>query len=438
MGDRYVIVGNGAAGVAAADTIRMRDDAADITILGAEKVPFYSRPGLAYMLTGFVPPRQLFSRPDKLYEERRIRRLIGEVTRVEAAAHKVTLSDGFTMRYDRLLIAVGARATRPDLPGIDLDGVVYLDDFEGTEEIIRLSRKSKRAVVVGGGITALELVEGLVARGVETHYLMRGDRYWSNVLEPSESALVEERLHHDGVRIHKGQEIATITGRKGRVTGVVTKDGTELRCEMVGVAVGVAPRLELAQQIGLPTGRGIFTGPTFETDVPDVFAAGDVAEVMDPVTGKRGVDSLWSVALEQGRAAGHNMAGQTTPYLRPAPFNVTKIGGITTTIIGAVGSGGRDNDLVTVSRGDSFQWRERLEAFGITLDDGGNRIRLLVGEDRIVGAVVMGDQTHSRTLQRVIRERVDIRDIRERLLGQPGELGSLLAQVMGRAAPGVA
>lgn len=438
MGDRHLIIGNGAAGATAADTIREHDASADITIVGAEKVPFYSRPGLAYILTGHIPERQLFSRPDRLNEERHIRRITGTVQGVEAAAHKVVLDDGRTMRYDRLLIAVGARAVRPELPGIDLDGVVALDDYEGTLKAIRLAAKARRAVVVGGGITALELAEGLAARGVETHYLMRGDRYWSNVLEPAESTMVEDRLTHDGIRLHKGQEIAEILGRKGKVTGVKTKDGTVLPCEMVGVAIGVTPRLELAHQIGLPVNRGILTGDTLETDVQDIFAAGDVAEALDAATGKRGVDSLWSVAMEQGRAAGHAMAGQPVPYRRPAPFNVTKIGGITTTIIGGVGTGGRDGDLTTVSRGDSFSWRERLDAFAVTHEAGANRIRLLVGEDRLMGAVVMGDQTHSRRLQQVIRARLDIRHVRQHLLEQPAELGAVLAALLDRTVPGVA
>ncbi len=432
MARRYVIVGNGPAGVTAAEAIRTHDDGADITIVGGEDLPFYSRPGLAYLLTGAIPERQLFSRPDKDYERARIRRTVGTVRTIEPAGHRIELADGRTMRYDSLLLTVGARAVRPELPGIDLDGVVTLDNLEDARRILRLARRAKRACVVGGGITALELAEGLAAQGVETHYLMRGDRYWSSVLDPYESTMVEQRLVEGGVRIHHGVELAAVIGRKGKVAAVETRNGERIECDLLGVAVGVQPRLELAQQIGLPTGRGIWTDDTFQTSDPYIFAAGDAAEVLDPVNGKRGIDSLWSIAQEQGRAAGENMSGLRRPYRRPAPFIVTKIGGVTTTIIGAVGSGGRDDDLVTLARGDSHAWRERLDSFAVVADGGANHLRLLLGANLIVGAVVMGDQALSRSLQHLVRERVDIGLVRDQLIEQAAEVHHVVHALMER------
>jgi len=273
MTTRYVIVGNGPAGVAAAETIRRHDADGDIRIVGNEDVGFYSRPGLAYLLTGTIPERQLFSRPDSDYARARIVRTTGTVRRIEPAEHRLELADGEILGYDRLLLAVGARAVRPELPGIELDGVVTLDNLADARHILRLARRAKRACVVGGGITAIELAEGLAAHGVETHYLMRGDRYWPSVLDAHESALVEERLNHDGIRIRRGVELAAVIGRKGRVSAVETRDGATVSCDMLAVAIGTQPRLELAQEAGLQTGRGIWTDPTFRTSEPDIFAA---------------------------------------------------------------------------------------------------------------------------------------------------------------------
>jgi NAD(P)H-nitrite reductase large subunit len=437
MSVKYVIAGNGAAGASAAWAIRARDPEAEITIIGDEKVPFYSRPGLAYVLLGVIPDKQVFSRPDRIYQEARVKRVTARVAAIEPAPHRVVTDDGKALRYDRLLLSLGAGATLPEIPGIGLEGVVTLDSYAGTREIIKLASKAKRAVVVGGGITALELAEGLVARGVETHYLMRGERYWANVLDPSESALVEEHLAADGMRLHKGVELAEIIGRKGKVTGVLTKDAREIACDMVGVAIGVQPRTGLASAIGLRTGRGIFASESFQTDLPDIYAAGDCADVLDPATGKRSVDALWSIANEQGRVAGDNMAGHRTPYLRPAPFNVTRIGGITTTVIGAVGTGAKDDDLVSLSRGDTFVWREQLADFTTVATEGANRLRLVVGADRIAGAVVMGDQTLSRRLQHIVRAPVDISKVRERLLDGSYDLRSVLASLAEGSAMGV-
>jgi len=434
MARRHVIVGNGPAGVTAAEAIRRNDAAADIRIVGGEDVGFYSRPGLAYLLTGAIPEKRLFSRPEADYARAGIRRTVGTVVTVDARAHRLELADGEVLRYDRLLLSVGARAVRPDMPGIDLQGVVTLDNLEDTRNLIRLARRARRACVVGGGITAIELAEGVAAHGVETHYLMRGDRYWGSVLDPHESALVEERLVEDGIRIHRGVELAGIIGRNGRVSAVETREGTRLPCDLLAVAIGTQPRLELAQQVGLATGRGIWTDATFQTTDPDIFAAGDAAEVLDPATGKRAVESLWSVAMEQGRVAGESMCGLGRPYLRPAPFNVTKIGGVTTTLIGAVGTGGREGDLVTLARGDSHAWREQLGSFAVASDRGANHLRLMLGEDRITGAVVMGDQALSRPLQHLIRERVDIRWARDRLFRGPAEVNQAITALVERTA----
>lgn len=426
MRRRYLIVGNGAAGLTAAEAIRRHDPAGEITIVGDENVPFYSRPGLAYLLTGTIPEKQLFSRPDSEYARQALRRKVGVVRGIDRPAHAIQLADGQRMVYDRLLLAVGARAMRPEVPGIELDGVVTLDNLEDARRILRLARRARRACVIGGGITAIELAEGLAAQRVETHYLMRKDRYWGTVLDPQESAVVEERLAHDRIRIHRGVELGGVIGNRGRVVAIETTAGDRLPCQMVAVAIGIQPRLELAAQAGLEIGRGIWTDETFQTSDPDIYAAGDVAEVLDPESGKRVLDSLWSMAVEQGRAAGENLAGAGSPYHRQAPFNVTRIGGVTTTLIGAVGSGSRDDDLVMLARGDSEAWRERLDSFAVAVDTGANRLRVLLGEDRVVGAIVMGDQTLSRPLQRVIRERIDIRAVRERWIQRPAEVHQIL------------
>jgi len=291
-------------------------------------------------------------------------------------------------------------------------------------------------VVVGGGITAIELAEGLVANGVTTHYLMRGDRYWASVLDERESALVETRLQHDGVVLHRNTELGRVIGHRHRIAAIETRDGERIEADMLAVAVGTQVRLELATQIGLQTGRGIFTDDTLATSECDIYAAGDAAEVLDPATGRRGIDSLWSVAVAQGRVAGANMAGGSESCMpRPAPFNVTRLGGVTTTLIGAVGAGGRDGDLVALARGDSNAWREQLDGFAVATDSGANHLRLILSEDRILGAVVMGDQSLSRTLLHVIRARLDIREVRGRLLEGQAEVRQALASVMERAAP---
>ncbi len=426
----YVIIGQGAAGLAAAEAIRAGDPGGQIAIVSDEPHAYYSRPGLAYMLTGQVPEKHLFPRSTEDLAAIGAIHMHKRVVGLDPSAHQLTFQDGTSLSYRLALLATGASAVLPNVPGIGLEGVVTLDTLDDARHILKRARKARRAVVVGGGITALELAEGLATRGVETHYLLRRDRYWSNVLDEAESTLVEHRLIEEGIRLHHGTNLVRILGKKGRVTGVELDPAGSIDCQMVGIAIGIRPRLELAATAGLDTDRGILVDPYFRTSQADIFAAGDVAQVYDPVTGEYVLDSLWWLAQEQGRIAGANMAGGQVPYQRSLPFNVTRIGGLTTTIIGSLGQGKVDEDLISIARGDSQTWRHRPDAFAVETEAECNRVRLLVGQRSILGALVMGDQSLSRPLMTLVRDEIDIRPIRDQLLAGQTDLSQVILHFM--------
>jgi NAD(P)H-nitrite reductase large subunit len=307
-----------------------------------------------------------------------------------------------------------------------LDGVVKLDDMDDARRILKGCRRGRMAVVVGGGITALEIVEGLRARHVRTHYFLRGERYWGNVLDETESRIIEGRLREEGIQIHYHTELAEILGKRGRVAGVLTQDGRRIDCTLVAIAIGVRPRTELAEGAGLTIERGIQVDEYLQTSTPDVFAAGDAAQVFDPLSGKSVLDTLWGVAVTQGRIAGKNMAGQAIPYHKSVPFNVTRLAGLTTTIVGTVGRG-PDKDLLGIARGDSETWRQLPDALVAQDAFEVNRLRILVGEGSLVGAIVMGDQTLSLPLYHLVAQQADITPVRDPLLEPSARLGELIA-----------
>lgn len=427
MPTRYLIVGQGVAGIAAAETIRAVDAGGEITLLSDDPHGYYSRPGLAYYLTGEIPRDHLFPWREQEFQQLGLRRVQGHAASLDPAGHRLLLADGAALHYDRLLLATGATAVRPSLPGIDLPQVVKLDSLSDAERILALARTAHAAVVVGGGITALEIVEGLHAHCRRVHYLLRGERYWSNVLDEAEGRIVMQRLAAEGVRIHTRSEIAAIEAQRGRVTAVLTSAGQRIPCDLVAIAIGVAPRAELARAAGLAVDRGVLVDETLRTSDTDIFAAGDVAQVFDPRAGKALLDTLWNTARSHGSAAGQNMAGASARYVKPVPLNVTRLAGVTTTIIGSVGSG-RDADLVGIARGDSELWRQLGRALVAEDEHEVNRLRLLVGPSTLIGAVLMGDQRLSRPLQRLIGEQIDITPIRAQLLAPHAPLAALLTQ----------
>lgn len=423
---RYVIIGAGVAGYAAIEAIRSVDKVGEIIMISDDPHGYYSRPGLAYYLTGELQDKALYPRTLEDYKKIKFSFHKCRVTRILRSEHALEIEGKPRLTYDKLLIAVGARALPLKVPGSKLDGVVKLDHLTDAQNILKLAKSGKTAVVVGGGITALELTEGLLARGMKVHYLLRGDRYWSNVLDQRESKVVEGRLQAEGVELHYHAELKEIVGKKNRVSAILLENGQTIKCDMLAYAIGIHPCLELVQNTDLNVDRGILVDEHLQTNDPDIYAAGDVAQVFDPLSGRAVLDSLWNPAREQGQVAGMNMAGRRMAYLKSAPFNVTRLAGLTTTIIGTVGRG-RDEDIVGIARGDSETWRDMPDAIAAQSGFDINHMRLMIGEKTLIGAIVMGDQTLSWPLQKMIAGGADISPIREKLMEPEAPVADLIA-----------
>ncbi len=432
---KYLIIGAGAAGVSASEAIRTLDPTGEITQICDEAAGYYSRPGLAFYLTGEISEDSLFPFQKYDFDRLKVHQIRAQVKRIVPLEHRVELSNGNSLSYNRLLIATGARAAPAKVPGLELAGVIKLDSLEDVRHILKHARRRRTAVVVGGGITALELVEGFRARGLTVHYFLRGDRYWSNVLDETESRIVEQRLKEEGVQIHYQTELGEIVGKRGAVSGVLTTDSKKIDCDVVGVAIGIQPKKGLAEAAGIKTERGISVNEYLNTSEADIFAAGDVAEVYDPTIGKAILDSLWGPARKQGYTAGLNMAGKKVPYYKGIPFNVTRLAGLTTTIIGALGGKDVDADVVGIVRGDSEGWRQMPDAIVTQANFDVNRLRLLVGETHLVGALLMGDQTLSRAIHHLIVDQIDISPIREKLVTPGHSITDVIADYWAEIVP---
>jgi NAD(P)H-nitrite reductase large subunit len=432
---RFLILGMGTAGLSAAEEIRYHQPSAAITMVSDDPHGYYSRPGLAYVLNRELPKSQLFPVSHDRWNRLAIKRVRARAVRIDPESRSVWLDTGQRVCYDRLLLALGSSAVPLQVPGAELDGVLALNSLQDVQRMIRCARQAREAVVVGGGVTAIEIVEGLHARGVQVHYAMRGARYWRSVLDEAESSLIEARLIEQGITIHHHTEIARILARRDllgrrKVAGVQTTDGWQIRCQLVAVAVGVQPRLDLVAGTGIETERGIVVNDRLQTNIPGIYAAGDVAQVWDPVTGRSCLESLWPVAVAQGRVAGANMAGQFAVYERGIPANVTRLAGLVVALVGSVGTRPEpDADLVTISRGDSEAWRRLPDT--IVVHDGHkvNRQRLIIKDNRLVGAVLIGEQSLFPMVCRLIRERVDIGVFLRALRSPQVDLARVLVQV---------
>ena len=424
MSRRYCIIGSGVAALAAAEVIRARDPAGTLTLIGDDPDGYYSRPGIAYYLNRMIPEQQLFPRsPQQLHELFPIR-IHAHVVSIATATCEVLLHDGRRVAYDRLLIATGARPYSPPFPGDDLPQLVNLDTLDDVRRILHLARRGRRAVVVGGGVIAIELAEGLAARGMVVHQFVRRDSFWWPVLDHVESQHVQHGLEEASVRVHFKTEVAEARAKNGKLSEVITKAGARLPCSVLGLAAGVRPDKDLGEKAGLATEKGILVDEYLETSAAGVFAAGNVAQVRDPETGGTWLETLWDTARIQGEVAGANMTGERQVCSRVTPYNAVRVGGIVVTTIGSMMDKATP-DVVSVVANDAHRWRI-VPQLQVHHGDRVNRVRVMVGEKAVLGAVVLGDQSFAHALHQLIESRVDISPIRQALVERPEQGVSVL------------
>jgi NADPH-dependent 2,4-dienoyl-CoA reductase/sulfur reductase-like enzyme len=391
MGKRFVIVGNGVAGVTAAMTLRDRDDRADITLLSAESEYFFSRTALMYAFMNTLERRDMEPFERKVYGERRIRRVLGRVVDLDADARALTLQSGEALAYDALLLATGSVPRRLDAPGLtpDLAGLVHFVSMQDLDACERFTPTTREAVVVGGGLIGIELVECLAHHGVRTTFLVREPWYWPVALCREEGELITAHMRAHGVDVRHGAEVGEVEkDASGRVAAVRTRAGERLACQMLGVCIGVEPGVDFLRRAKTPPalGRGIKTDAQLRTSLANVWAAGDCAEVTI-ADGRTLVEQIWYSAKRQGALAGRNMSGRAAAYDPPLFFNSAKFFDVEYTTVG---------DLTNVPAGARALFRKHPTKI-ITQ-------RVVHHEGRVIGFNMLGSRWDHTVLSRWIEE----------------------------------
>jgi apoptosis-inducing factor 3 len=304
---RIVIVGGGAAGFSAAEMLRRESFDGNLTIISSDDASPYDRPNCSKdYLAGNAPEDWMPLRPDDYYSEQSIDlQLRAEVKEINPQKHEVTLGDGRSIPFDKLLLATGAEPIRLDIPGADQAHVHLLRSLSDSRAIIAKAKTARRAVVIGASFIGLEVAAALRAREIEVHAVAPERRPLERVLGPEYGDFIRAIHEEHGVVFHLGETASAIDGGNVRLKG-----GATLAADLVVVGIGVRPRIALAERAGLEIDRGVVVNEYLETSAPGIFAAGDIARWPDPNTGENLRIEHWVVAERQGQTAARNMLGQ--------------------------------------------------------------------------------------------------------------------------------
>ena len=339
----YVVLGAGVAGTTAAETLRDADRVADIALVSDEPHLMYYRPRLPGYVAGHVRLESILERDLAWARARRLDLYQpARVVLLNAEAHIVTLEDGRELGYRRLLVATGARPRRLGVPGEALAGVHALWSLADADAIRTSLGGVRRAVVVGGGFIAAELIEALRLRGIEVTYLVRGPRWFYPFTDEPAGAMVAEELAAHGVAARFGTRVRAIIGAGGRVTGVCPEDGTAIEADLVTTSLGARWELGWYTAAGGRVGRGALTDEWLRTDLPDIWAAGDAADPVNPHTGARTRTFNVYTAGLQGKMAALGMLDRPQ-QLQRLPWYGFRMLGLFFTFVGMVDT--RDQTL---------------------------------------------------------------------------------------------
>ncbi|WP_419787994.1 NAD(P)/FAD-dependent oxidoreductase [Pseudodesulfovibrio sp.] len=371
----YVIVGNGVSAIGAIEGIRQHDEEGRILVISDEAVPTYGRPLISYYLSDKIKFDTLPFRPESFYKNNKVEMRLGSrVLSVDAAKKAITLDCGDTISYDKLLLATGGAPIRPSMPGVEGPGVHNFTTMAHAEALKELVDRVNKVVVIGAGLIALKAAEGFADKGVDVTVLVRS-RIMRTYFDETAGNLIVDHLEKNGIRFLQGTNTEAIVRHSdGTIKGVETDKGF-VEADVVIVAAGVRPNMGLAAQAGLTTNMGICVDDYLATSNPDIYAAGDVAEAKDLLTGEFTVRPIWPNAYSQGRYAGLNMAGANTPYT----------GGLSMNSITYYG-------LPTISVGETNLAEEKGMETDVFLDEEkGVYRKLIFSDNKLAGCILIGD-----------------------------------------------
>jgi len=419
----YVIIGNGVAGVKAAETIRKQDANCKITMVGDENYAFYYRPQLPQFVSGKIEESKLLGKKKDFYEKNNILLHLGKtVIGITPGKNEIILTDDSTINYGSLLIATGGSIKRKDYPGSELDGgLVKLKTIDDAKNIRERIKDAKSAVVIGEDFLTLSLAEALNSSGLDVTYLVPGDRLWPEIMDKDASDILTLRLKQKGIKAKYNTDIKEVYVKNRLIHGVITTNEELIDCQILGIVDKLQPSICFLNSSGINTDSGILVNNKMRTNVDNIYAAGDVAQLsIDSDSEIPEINVRWLKAWRQGQVAGANMVGNDAEYDDVASISATQICGID---IVSIGISNPLNGDYKIMRGEYPH--PEIDVYK----------KLVLKNDKVVGALFVGNVLEANEITKVIKNKTNVSDIDKTLLKQMFDLDYRFSHFRGFLCP---
>jgi NADPH-dependent 2,4-dienoyl-CoA reductase/sulfur reductase-like enzyme len=402
---RYVIVGAGPAGVIAAETLRKVDAEGDIVLIGGEPEPPYSRMAIPYYLTGGIEEAGTYLRKTRdHYDKLGIEVRRDTVSKVDTGANSVILADGSALPYEQLLLATGASPVQPPVPGLDLPGVHHCWTIEDARNIAKLADPGASVVLMGAGFIGCIILQSLLERNVKLTVIEMEGRMLPRMMDETGGEMIKRWCESKGVDVLTSTKVTEIKAANGTGLQVGLDSGNRVSASLVVVATGVKANAELAMEADIKIDQGIVVDGHLRSSVPNVYAAGDVAQAPDLSTGGWSVLAIQPTAADHGRVAALNMAGVDTVHKGNLAMNVLDTAGLVSVSFGRW-EGGDGCETAEVVDAENFRY-----------------MHLVFEDDRLVGALSLGHTDHVGVLRGLIQGGIRLGDWKERLKADPSRI----------------
>jgi NAD(P)H-nitrite reductase large subunit len=405
MDSEYLIIGNSAGGIGAAEAIREVDTAGSITIVSDEPYPAYSRPLISEFVAGERTLERMLFRPSGFYEHNNLNLILdNKVTKLDPKSKTADLANGEHIRWNKCLLATGGNPIVPDIKGLDKKGVSTFLTLDDAKAISHTLHNVRNAVVIGGGLIGISVTQALTERSIGVTVVEMKDRLLNTILDEQAASIAEHYIGQAGVKIITNTTVTQILGSPS-ASSVVLENGDRISCELVILAIGVLPRTELAVDAGITVNRGILVDKYMTTSNPAVYSCGDAVEAYDFMLGSNRVIPIWPGAYIGGRTAGFNMAGVPTEFSGSTVMNSLNYFGLDIATAGQFEPATENAEIISKQTDHTYR-------------------KIIITDNFITGMIFINEIEKSGIIYGLMKDKINVGNFKEELLSDDFGLAS--------------